>query len=66
MGSIPGAFLAALLIGEIKAFCIGIGSVTLFGTVFSLSKFTLVVEFIVMAVVQWQLSRHWQRKRWLA
>jgi hypothetical protein len=21
---------------------------------------------IVMAVVQWQLSRHWQRKRWLA
>ena len=27
MGSIPGAFLAALLIAEIKAFCIGIGSV---------------------------------------
>ncbi len=51
MGSIPGAFLAALLIGEIKAFCIGIGSVTLFGVSFSLSKFTLVVEFIVMAVV---------------
>ena len=25
MGSIPGAFLAALLIGEIKAFCIGLG-----------------------------------------
>lgn len=21
---------------------------------------------IVMAVVQWQLSRHWQRKGWLA
>ena len=25
LGSIPGAFLAALLIGEIKAFCIGLG-----------------------------------------
>ena len=41
MGSIPGAFLAALLIGEIKAFCIGLGY----------SEITLVVEFIVMAVV---------------
>jgi branched-chain amino acid transport system permease protein len=41
MGSIPGAFLAALLIGEIKAFCIGLGY----------SKITLVVEFIVMAAV---------------
>jgi branched-chain amino acid transport system permease protein len=41
MGSLPGAFLAALLIGEIKALCIGIG----------LSKLTLVVEFVVMAVV---------------
>jgi branched-chain amino acid transport system permease protein len=41
MGSIPGAFLAALLIGEIKAFCIGLGY----------SKVTLVAEFIVMAVV---------------
>ena len=41
LGSIPGAFLAALLIAEIKAFCIGFGY----------SKITLVVEFIVMAVV---------------
>jgi len=41
MGSIPGAFLAALLIGEIKAFCIGLGY----------SKLTLVAEFMVMAVV---------------
>src|SRR5688572_12867303 len=41
MGSIPGAFLAALLIGEIKAFCIGLGY----------SKLTLVAEFIVMAAV---------------
>jgi branched-chain amino acid transport system permease protein len=41
LGSIPGAFLAALLIGEVKAFCIGLGY----------SKITLVVEFIVMAAV---------------
>ena len=51
MGSIPGAFLAAVLIGVIKAFCIGIGNLSLFGIDFSFSKLTLVVEFIVMAVV---------------
>jgi branched-chain amino acid transport system permease protein len=51
LGSISGAFLAALLIAEIKAFCIGIGDVTIAGEVFSFSKLTLVVEFIVMAVV---------------
>ena len=51
LGSISGAFLAALLIAEIKAFCIGIGDVTWFGHVLSFSKLTLVVEFIVMAVV---------------
>ena len=27
MGSIPGAFLAAVLIGVVKALCIGIGNV---------------------------------------
>src|SRR5215467_12329026 len=41
MGSIPGAFLAALLIGEVKALCIAAG----------FSKLTLVAEFAVMAVV---------------
>ena len=51
MGSIGGAFLAALLIAQAKAFCIGLGDVTVFGTVFSFSKFTLVVEFVIMAVV---------------
>jgi branched-chain amino acid transport system permease protein len=51
MGSIPGAFVAALLIAEIKALCIGIGDVSIGGIVFSLSKFTLVAEFVVMAVV---------------
>ncbi|MGN6234296.1 MAG: ABC transporter permease [Trinickia sp.] len=51
MGSIPGAFAAALLIAEIKALCIGIGHLTLFGIDLSLSRFTLVAEFVVMAVV---------------
>ncbi len=51
MGSIPGAYVAALLIAEIKAICIGIGSVELFGIALSFSKLTLVVEFLVMAVV---------------
>jgi len=51
MGSIPGAFVAALLIAEIKALCIGIGHVSVMGVDFSLSRFTLVAEFVVMAVV---------------
>ena len=51
LGSIGGAFLAALLIAEVKAFCIGIGDIAIAGQAFSLSKLTLVVEFVVMAVV---------------
>ncbi len=51
MGSIPGAYVAALLIAEIKAICIGISTVELFGVGFSFSKLTLVVEFLVMALV---------------
>ena len=51
MGSIPGAYVAALLIAEVKALCVGIGAVHVFGIDFSFSKLTLVVEFLVMAVV---------------
>ncbi|ASU40208.1 ABC transporter permease [Herbaspirillum sp. meg3] len=51
MGSISGAFLAALLIAEIKALCVAIGQVSLFGIDVSLSKLTLVVEFLVMAFI---------------
>jgi len=51
MGSVPGAFLAALLIAEIKALCIAIGQVSIGGFTFSLSRMTLVVEFLVMAAV---------------
>ncbi|MBM3570232.1 MAG: branched-chain amino acid ABC transporter permease, partial [Alphaproteobacteria bacterium] len=51
MGSIGGAYLAAVVIGLIKAFCIGLGEQTLFGIGVSFSKMTLVIEFVVMAVV---------------
>jgi ABC-type branched-subunit amino acid transport system permease subunit len=63
MGSIAGAYLAAVLIAEVKALCIGVGAVHFGGVVGSLlggpsgildvnfSKLTLVAEFIVMAAV---------------
>ncbi|MDR2334781.1 MAG: ABC transporter permease [Burkholderiaceae bacterium] len=51
MGSIPGAFVAALLVAELKAICIWIGMVEIFGIPVSFSKLTLVVEFLVMTVV---------------
>ncbi|MBU6223373.1 MAG: ABC transporter permease [Burkholderiales bacterium] len=51
MGSIPGAYVAALLIAEIKALCVGLGTVELWGTSFAFSKLTLVAEFLVMALV---------------
>jgi len=54
LGSIPGAFLAALLIAEAKAFCIGLGY----------SGATLVIEFVIMAAVlvvrPWGLLGHAQ------
>ncbi len=51
LGSISGAFIAALIIGVLKALCIGIGDVALFGTTVAFAKLTLVAEFIVMAIV---------------
>lgn len=51
MGSIPGAYVAALIIAEIKAICVGLGTVELWGISLQFSKFTLVAEFVVMACV---------------
>lgn len=51
MGSITGAYVAALLIAELKAICMWLGLVEIFGLSISFSKLTLVVEFLVMAVV---------------
>jgi branched-chain amino acid transport system permease protein len=47
LGSIPGAFLAALLIAQTKSFCIGLGY----------SEATLVIEFVIMAAVL--VARPW-------
>src|SRR4029077_1739387 len=51
MGSIGGAFLAALIIAEVKALCIGIGLVNFGAFTVNFSKLTLVAEFLVMAIV---------------
>ena len=51
MGSIPGAFLAALLISEIKAICIWLGTQTIFGVTIEFSQLTLVMQFVLMALV---------------
>src|ERR1041384_8176256 len=49
MGSIPGAYLAAVIIAEVKALCIGLGTVDFGLFRINFTKFTLVAEFIVMA-----------------
>ena len=52
LGSIPGAFVAAIIIGVTKALCIAAGNVDRSpASTIALPKLTLVVEFIVMAVV---------------
>ncbi|MBP6754148.1 MAG: ABC transporter permease, partial [Alicycliphilus sp.] len=51
MGSLPGAFVAALLIAELKAVCIWLGVVQIAGVAIAFPKLTLVVEFLVMAAV---------------
>src|SRR5258707_1910327 len=51
MGSITGAYLAAIIIAEVKALCIGLGVVHLGSLDVNFSKLTLVAEFIVMAAV---------------
>src|SRR3546814_12836459 len=51
MGSIPGAYLAALIIAELNALCIALGVVEIGGISLAFPKLTLVVEFIFMAFV---------------
>jgi branched-chain amino acid transport system permease protein len=51
LGSIPGAFIAAVIIGVTKALCIAAGTVVVGGIAIALPKFTLVIEFVVMALV---------------
>ncbi len=51
LGSVPGAFVAALLIGLTKALCVALGTKEIFGLEIAFPKLTLVAEFVVMAVV---------------
>jgi branched-chain amino acid transport system permease protein len=51
MGSIAGSYVAAVLIAEVKALCIGIGLVQIGTYSLNFSKLTLVAEFLVMAIV---------------
>ncbi len=51
LGSLTGAFLAALLIGIVKALCFALGTVDAFGFTLNFSKLTLVVEFVLMALM---------------
>jgi branched-chain amino acid transport system permease protein len=51
LGSIPGAFVAALAIAIVKALCIGAGRIEWAGVAIDFPKLTLVAEFVVMAAV---------------
>ncbi|MGE4336698.1 MAG: ABC transporter permease [Pigmentiphaga sp.] len=51
LGSISGAFLAALLISQVHALLIAFGQVEIAGYTISLSRMTLMAEFLVMAIV---------------
>ncbi len=51
MGSLPGAFIAALLIAEAKAVFIWLGVAQIGGVAVDFPKLTLVVEFAIMAAV---------------
>jgi branched-chain amino acid transport system permease protein len=51
LGSIPGAFVAALLISLLKSLCIALGTVDVAGVAIAFPKLTLVAEFVLMAIV---------------
>lgn len=51
MGSLAGAFIAALLIAELKAVCIWLGVVQIGPLAVAFPQLTLVAEFLVMALV---------------
>jgi len=51
MGSVTGAFVAAMMIGIVKAACVALGTIEVAGVELVLPKLTLVIEFLLMAVV---------------
>jgi branched-chain amino acid transport system permease protein len=51
MGSLSGAFVAAVLVSVVKALCIWLGVIKIGALELSFPKLTLVAEFLVMAAV---------------
>jgi branched-chain amino acid transport system permease protein len=51
LGSIPGAFIAAIIIGVTKALCIAAGTIRIGTLAVAMPELTLVIEFVVMALV---------------
>ncbi|HET7135366.1 MAG TPA: ABC transporter permease [Casimicrobiaceae bacterium] len=51
LGSVPGAFIAAIIIGVTKALCIAAGTVDVGPIAIAFPRLTLVIEFVVMALV---------------
>ena len=51
LGSIPGAFIGAVIIGVTKALCIAAGTINVGPIAIAMPKLTLVIEFVVMALV---------------
>ena len=51
MGSLTGAFVAAMLVSVVKAVCVWLGVVNIAGVDVAFPQLTLMVDFLVMAVV---------------
>ncbi|HET9749193.1 MAG TPA: ABC transporter permease [Casimicrobiaceae bacterium] len=51
LGSVPGAFIGAIIIGVTKALCIAAGTVDVGPIAIAFPRVTLVIEFVVMALV---------------
>ena len=51
MGSLAGAFVAALLVSVVKAVCVWLGVVQIAGVDVAFPQLTLMVDFVVMAIV---------------
>ncbi|MDM0021866.1 ABC transporter permease [Variovorax saccharolyticus] len=51
LGSISGAYVAALIIAVVRALCAGLGTVDFGGFSVSFSQFTMAVDFVIMALI---------------
>jgi len=51
LGSLSGAYVAALIIAILRALCAGLGTVEIAGISVSFTQFTLMVDFVIMALI---------------